>query len=310
MPSDWSDHPLIQRLLDADEPPDLTDKELALLEACLKQPLQPSRIQRENRRTGRSEYKERRKWLKLILDYNRNRRAAPAGDRSAGERGDPPQKEAESLAEAPPRTPPAGPEATLEAKRKTNRPPRLWTRTHCPSCGRDGIEFVSQSEFSRRWKEYDSDAVVRTTVSSRIKDGRYCADANADVPWCPLCKHKTPEGQGVNQPVEKPSVSDYVPTEAEKQKMLDWVEDAVCRRFDTFQVDWLNLQNPPEPLAVDCFQEAFEKVLQAMHERRGALTRDEVESLAEDAIQGRIRDHQDAKYRPRFRDGASRPEDE
>ncbi|MFW6119180.1 MAG: hypothetical protein ACOC7S_02495 [Planctomycetota bacterium] len=278
MASDWSDHPLIQRLLDADEPLELSDKELALLEACLRQPLQLSRIQREKRRTGRSEYLDQRNRLKLVRDYNRNLRTAEQA-----------------------------PASTEEAE---GRPPRLWTRTHCPSCGRDGIEFVSQSEFSRRWKEYDSDAVVRTTVSSRIKDGRYWADANADVPWCLVCRHKTPEGRGVNQPVEKPSVSDYVPTEAEKQRVLSWVEDAVCRRFETFESAWLHLANPPEPLAVECFQEAVERVLQAMRERQGALRRDEVESVAEEAIQGCVRDHQDAKHRPRFRDGASRPEDE
>jgi hypothetical protein len=204
----------------------------------------------------------------------------------------------------------AAQEAPDDGVESKDRPPRLWTRTHCPSCGRDGIEFIGQSEFSKRWKEYDSGAIVRTTVSSRIKDGRYWADANGDVPWCPVCKHKTPEGQGVNQPVEEPHVSDYVPTEAEKQKILSWVESAVCRHFETFELDWLHLENPPTPVAVECFQEACQKVLALMRERQEALGRDEVESVAEDAIEACIRDHQDVKYRPRFRDGASRPEDE
>jgi len=204
----------------------------------------------------------------------------------------------------------AAQEAPDDGVASKDRPPRLWTHTHCPSCGRDGIEFMGHSEFSKRWKEYDSGAIVRTTVSSRIKDGRYWADANADVPWCPVCRNRTPEGQGVNQPLEQPSVSDYVPTDAEKQKMLSWVESAVCREFDTFELDWIHLENPPTPLAVECFQEACQRVLGAMAERHRALGRDEVESVAEDAIEACIREHNDAKYRPRFHDGASRPEDE
>ncbi len=87
MPSDWSEHPPSKRLLAAGEPPELNDKELALLEACLKQPLQLSRIQREKRQTGRSEYQEGRNRLRLILDYNRNLRAADSNKNTAGSGG-------------------------------------------------------------------------------------------------------------------------------------------------------------------------------------------------------------------------------
>jgi hypothetical protein len=88
MPSDWSEHPLIKRLLAADELPELNDKELALLEACLRQPLKLSRIQREKRQSGRSEYQETCNRLKLILDYNRNLRATDSKKRTdAGSNG-------------------------------------------------------------------------------------------------------------------------------------------------------------------------------------------------------------------------------
>ncbi len=288
MPSDWSDHPLIQRLLDADEPPDLSDKELALLEACLRQPLQPSRIQRERRRTGRSEYKERRRWLALILDYNRNRRAARSGDRSAGERGGSPQKEAGSLPKAPPQTPPAGPEDRRAAKREASRPPRLWTRTHCPNCGADGVEFVSFREFSRRAREQPHCRLDRGTVSRQVKRGRYWANAGRRVPWCPRCKQRTPDGRGVEQPVEAPHVDDYEITSEDNENALAWAQAVVRRWHEDFDVEFCRPDAADPQPGDELFQEAYAAILQAIQETRGSLTRDQAEKVAEKAIKQHI----------------------
>jgi len=63
---------LIDRLLSGPEDVELTAKELALLEAHLKQPRSLAAMQQETQTTGRSASNERRNQLKLIHDYNRN----------------------------------------------------------------------------------------------------------------------------------------------------------------------------------------------------------------------------------------------
>ncbi|NLF09473.1 MAG: hypothetical protein GX594_16055 [Pirellulaceae bacterium] len=71
-----NDGNLIERLLTGPDDVELTSRELALLEAYLKQPYSPSTIQHEKRATGRSGTLAKRNKLTLIRDFNRNLQAA------------------------------------------------------------------------------------------------------------------------------------------------------------------------------------------------------------------------------------------
>ncbi len=78
---------LINRLLAGPDDAELPTREMALLEAYLKQPVSLSQIQREVKAEGKSESAQRRNKLKLIRDFNRNLQAviptAPAADPTA-----------------------------------------------------------------------------------------------------------------------------------------------------------------------------------------------------------------------------------
>lgn len=63
---------LIDRLLTGLDTVELSPKDLALLEAYLKQPLLLERFQRKRATTGSSQLQEEHNKLKFILDYNRN----------------------------------------------------------------------------------------------------------------------------------------------------------------------------------------------------------------------------------------------
>ena len=72
---------LIDRLIAGPDDAELSQREMAQLEAYLKQPVSLSKIQREKQGTGESETNANRNKLKLIRDFNRNLRAANADSR-------------------------------------------------------------------------------------------------------------------------------------------------------------------------------------------------------------------------------------
>lgn len=99
---------LIERLLAGPDDAELTPRELALLEAHLKQPLSLSTIQRERRSspTGDSETCNRRNKLKLIRDFNRNLQGAAPAESEAEPVGDVGQGEpVEAASEPSPESP-------------------------------------------------------------------------------------------------------------------------------------------------------------------------------------------------------------
>jgi hypothetical protein len=76
----FANYPFIRRLLDGPADVELSPREMALLEACLRQPVSFATIQREKKATGHSPTEEAWNKLRLIRDFNRGlqRRAAPA----------------------------------------------------------------------------------------------------------------------------------------------------------------------------------------------------------------------------------------
>jgi hypothetical protein len=69
---------------------------------------------------------------------------------------------------------------------------RTWNQTWCPTprCGFDGIEYVEATEFQKRTGE------KLRTIQDRIEKGKYCVSGLGKLPWCPVCKHMTPLGEG------------------------------------------------------------------------------------------------------------------
>ena len=125
----------------------------------------------------------------------------------------------------------------------------------------------------------------RKTVTRRIEAGQYLADATGKVPWCDNCRGKTPEGRGVEQPVEKPHVKDYKLRPEEKNKCLDWAESAVVAKFPDFEQHHATLENPPSQQALEAFQEATTALIEEIQRRQGDVTRDQGEQIARRAVQ-------------------------
>jgi hypothetical protein len=170
-------------------------------------------------------------------------------------------------------------------------PPRVWTQTHCPNCGRDGIEFLSFTEFSRRsGKGRSGKAIHPDTVSRHVRKGRYCADATWQVPWCKTCKKWTPQGKGVTQAVEAPAPDDYQPSEEDKQNMLIWAEDATQKKFPDFDrelMEWRVKDGNPSH-EDEAFDVAYEAIAEEMKAKRGELTRDQAKQIGLRAIQDHL----------------------
>ena len=80
-PADAADG-FIDRLLAGPDGPVLSPRELALVEARLKQPVPLSQIQREKQTTGESETNAKRNKLELIRDFNRHLLASSAAHRN------------------------------------------------------------------------------------------------------------------------------------------------------------------------------------------------------------------------------------
>ena len=101
--------------------------------------------------------------------------------------------------------------------------PGLWTQEHCPSCGRLGITFITQTDFAERA------AIDRKTVGRRVKQNKYWHDRSTRIPWCERCKEKTPEGRGVERPVDAEPADTYSPSEAEMLTATEWASNLVPR---------------------------------------------------------------------------------
>ena len=170
---------------------------------------------------------------------------------------------------------------------------RIWDKNYCPICAKPGVEWVSRAEFERRSKK-DGNTVKRETAGDRIKDGTYLANTAGRLPWCPVCKERTPMGTGESQPEidERQSAS-------EDQARTYGEQCAVCA------AKLLNLSSPPSlaapvdreegrwtSAARDAARNALTAVL-AEHRARGReLTRDEAEAIAEPRIKSFLKEQQ------------------
>ena len=190
-----------------------------------------------------------------------------------------------------------------------DRPLRLWPHSHCPTCGRGGVEFLSFSEFSRRCKDECGMRLNRDTVSSRVRRGQYWADATSKVPWCRKCRHKAPEGEGVPQPVGEPHVDDYEPTQDDAANAMDWAGNVVRKRFPGFDP---HMTDSPDPDAYEQYSVAVEAILQQIKARGGGLSPKQGKQIARDAIQAHLTtDYESREIHSRGNlAGSNRPADE
>lgn len=171
---------------------------------------------------------------------------------------------------------------------------RIWDKDYCPVCAHRGMEWISRSEFERRAREGDA-PVKRETAGARIKNGAYCADATGRLPWCPVCKDRTPMGKGEREPDV-----DARQLPSQDQVLLYEEQCCTCAAGIMGLSKPPSLRTPPEAqegkhtvIARDAARNALLAVI-AEHRQRGReLTRDEVEAVATPAIRAFLEDHWD-----------------
>jgi len=193
---------------------------------------------------------------------------------------------------------------------RDSRPPRLWSRSHCPNCGLDRVEYLSYLEFANRCRDPRRRGPHRNTVSRRVKSGRYWASATGKVPWCKACRAFTPEGPGVERPVEGPRVGDYVLTDEDKSAVTGWAEAVVQREFPRFEYGFMGAVQSDGP-AAECFQEVATVISEAIRKNGGPLTQRRAEEVGLSAMKELLADRAKVRSKERYsyEEGSNRPSD-
>ena len=164
----------------------------------------------------------------------------------------------------------------------------IWSHQHCPSCGHYQVEFLSAKKFSEK-----PDSPCRNTVNARVREGKYWSDVGGRVPWCPVCKARTPEGPGVSGPngapiVVTPGTEPYKPSQEDQELMLAWargvVENTPGCELPPDNRSPLKSDPPAVLLGLDRLSDAVSAIY-GLGESLGRLPpRDEAEAAAAKAI--------------------------
>jgi hypothetical protein len=172
--------------------------------------------------------------------------------------------------------------------KKGGKSRKRWTRQHCPSCGYHTVEFVSMKQFSKK-----PGAPSYNTVRARVATGDYLSNVAGRVPWCPVCKERTPEGAGAPAPIGGPTtltpgVEPYVPSEQDKGQMLAWARGIVkvtpgCDLQPETRLP-LDSDPPAMQLGLDRLNNAVEAIMGLARELNRLPTRDEADDVAKKAI--------------------------
>lgn len=186
------------------------------------------------------------------------------------------------------RTPAEGTGGTTNRGETGRGSQKIWSHQHCPSCGLQQVEFISMKAFSGR-----PGTPSYNTVRDRVNAGAYWSDVGKSVPWCPVCKERTPEGPGMPPPtggsaVAPPGTPPFAPSKQDQQQMLAWAQEVVRETPDC--------KLPPEdrpplegdPPAIHLGFERLNDAVAAINELARTLggmpTRDEAETAAKKAI--------------------------
>lgn len=182
------------------------------------------------------------------------------------------------------------------------RPPRLWTQTRCPNCGHDAIEFIGFREFSKRCRSQQCGVKIhRDTVSKRVREGKYLANADKKVPWCPNCKHLTPQGDdhakrtggGLREQLDQrpdPSVDQMCEATEEDQR---WAAEVTQERYAEFNY----LSYNPDSRTDDPAHERFSIALLAICQERNKSEGDLTEKRAKEVARAEIEKQKTADYK-------------
>lgn len=191
----------------------------------------------------------------------------------------------------------------------TVSPKRLWTRTLCPNCAKNQVEFVSCSEFVRRCKEaHLNQPRNHETVSRRVRDGRYCADRNWAVPWCSECMNKTPEGRGEAESAEAPRSDGPQIDDAQVERLKAMAQRVTKSHFPNFDVAFA--ENGSSSLDAECFREGLAALVKAVQQSPEALTDNRLKEVAEGAITAFMKvENREGHHFP-YHEGGNRPEEE
>jgi hypothetical protein len=169
---------------------------------------------------------------------------------------------------------------------------RVWDKDYCPVCAHHDVEWISCAQFEVRTREAGS-AVKRETAGTRIKNGAYCADATGRLPWCPVCKGRTPMGTGEREPqLEARQLPSH------DQTLLYEEQCCACAAKVMKLKKPPSLRRPPETqegkytvIVRDAAREALLAVMEEHRHRGRELTRDEVEVAALPKIKAFLEDH-------------------
>jgi hypothetical protein len=182
--------------------------------------------------------------------------------------------------------------ATAEAQQPAIA--RLWDKDYCPVCAQHDVEWISCSEFEKRAKTCGK-PVKRETAGLRMKSGAYCADATGRLPWCPVCKDRTPMGKGEREPD-----ADARQLPSHDQTLAYEEQCCMCAAKALKLSKPPSLRRPPEAqegkytvIARDAARDALLGVMEEHRHRGRELTRDEVEAVAVPKIKEYIEDNWD-----------------
>ena len=185
------------------------------------------------------------------------------------------------VAPTPPRPAEAGTAASEESLKS---PPRkVWSQSHCPSCGLPGVQFISQKAFSAKPR-----APSRTTVGIRVREGIYWSDVQRRVPWCEQCKERTPEGEGAGETANHQAGDGFQPTKEDHATILAWARAVVEEHGYTLPPTdrpALETDSPKIQDAYELVSAVSEAVLEHAKELGHMPLRDEAEVLMRKAFQ-------------------------
>ncbi len=160
---------------------------------------------------------------------------------------------------------------------------RLWTKHYCPSCGAPGLKWLSQSKFAD-----NPGSPSRETIGEYVRTGRYCSDVQKRVPWCDECGVKTPEGTGDVLPKsEEQSEKEkavFRLSSDEREALVNQVRSFMEGEGYDLPSDVSDPRTPKQGRAVEMLSVAVEAVLSEAARRKTMLSRDEVESIASNAL--------------------------
>ena len=201
------------------------------------------------------------------------------------------------------------------------RPPLCWTEDYCPSCQTNKVEFISFRKFAQRCKEVGA-SMGRKTVSRRVNNEKYWANADWKVPWCEECQERTPKGEGRRRPVDKRASPEDSLDEDDRAHLTGMIREVIHKEWPSFSLEQVKeagktgvqrKQHSPKgsKKAEEAYHIALKSVLERTRDNEGDLPpQNVVKDLTRSAIEEVKREEGYRRNKISFRDFSTRPEED